>query len=193
MNAHMALIGLLLVGLAGSPVVAASSGQDGAKGEGGEEAMRLCHRAVDRRGDERARLLARGLRLAEAAVAADDGDARAHLAVFCNLGKQLDDAGLGFGSLGKLRRLRGEIDRAVELAPRDADVLAAKGAFLMELPPMFGGDRDQGEHFLRLSLAVDDDHPGAKRYLARALQARGAEPDEAGDAVGGGDAFARAE
>jgi hypothetical protein len=44
----------------------------------------------------------------------------AHFAVFCNLGKRLEmtrqSAGL-FATLGELRRIQAEIDRALWLAP----------------------------------------------------------------------------
>ncbi len=139
-----------------------------------EAALVLCHRA-ERLPDHAGELLERGLELAESAVSADESDPRARLAVFCNLGKQLELGGLGFGSWGTVRRLRREIDRAHQLAPDDPDVLAAKGALLVQLPRMFGGDSRQGEALLLRSLSIRSGNEKARRYLAMALAARGAE------------------
>src|SRR5262245_256643 len=82
-----------------------------------------------------------GVRTSEAAIAADASDARAHLALFCNLGKQLDLAGLSWRVFGRLRRAQAAIDRAHELAPRDPDVLVAKGEMLRHVPAALGGDK----------------------------------------------------
>ncbi len=134
-------------------------------------AIDLCHRA-EKSPDRAAELLDRGLRMAETAVAADESDARARLAVFCNLGKQIEYEGLGFGTMSKVRRLRREIDLAHQLAPNDPDILAAKGAMLVELPRMFGGDVRQGESLLRRSLAIRGGNASALRYLAMAIEAQ---------------------
>lgn len=133
-----------------------------------DEALQICHLAEHASGAARAALLREGLRLAEVAVRANDADARAHFAVFCNLGKRVDDEGIRLGSLGAVRRLRGEIDRAMELAPDDADIVAAKGAFLVELPEMLGGDDELGQQLLRRALTLDSDNDGARLYLSRA-------------------------
>jgi len=87
-------------------------------------ALERCATADHAHGAARADLLQQALALAEEAVDADDADARAHFATFCALGKQMRDAGLSVFNLGKLRRVRREIDRTLELAR----VLAANGA-----------------------------------------------------------------
>src|SRR5690242_18324857 len=74
-----------------------------------------------------------GVVMSETAVAADERDARAHLALFCNLGKQIELSGLSWRVFARVRRARAEIDRAQELAPTDPDVLAAKGELLRRL------------------------------------------------------------
>jgi hypothetical protein len=52
-------------------------------------ALAACHRAQEARGAEAQRALTEGLAAAEAAVAADEQDALAHFALFCNLGQQM--------------------------------------------------------------------------------------------------------
>ena len=127
---------------------------------------------------ERRANLARGLALAEEAVAADEGDPKAHFAVFCNLGNDLKMRGVALQSLFAVRRLRREIDRTLELAPDYADALVGKGELLLGLPRLLGGDAAEGEHLLRAALRVDPDFVEAHLGLARALAARGAR-DEA--------------
>lgn len=147
-----------------------------ATGAGGgslaEEALALCH-AATRRDVVREDVLARGLALAEAAVARDEADARAHLAVFCNLGRITRSRGVGLGTLADVRRLVRIIEVAARLSPDDPDVLAARGALLVELPRMLGGDPSTGEKLLRRALALAPANCEAAAHLARALAARG--------------------
>ena len=125
------------------------------------------HMAADR--EHKLDHLAQSIALAEEAVAADDGDALAHLALFCGLGKQIELSGLSWRVLGRLHRAEAEIDRAVELAPTNPEVLVAKGALLRRLPTPLGGDKDEGLRYLRRALAIKPDHVPGRLLLARAL------------------------
>jgi hypothetical protein len=102
------------------------------------ESLMLCERAEDIPDIEKPVVLDRSLQLAEAAVATDPGDARAHFAVFCNLSKRTELAGLGINSLATVRRLQQELDLALGLSPNDADALAAKGTRLLDAPAIVG-------------------------------------------------------
>src|SRR5205814_3098973 len=112
-------------------------------------ALERCAAADHAHGAARADLLQQALALAEEAVDADDADARAHFAAFCGLGKQMRDAGLSLFNLGKLRRVRREIDRTLELAPDSADARVGKGALLRAVPRLLGGDLREAERPLR--------------------------------------------
>ena len=140
-------------------------------------ALERCAAADHAHGTARADLLQQALALAEEAVDADDADARAHFAVFCALGKQMRDAGLSVFNLGKLRRVRREIDRTLELAPDSADALVGKGALLRAMPRLLGGDLREAERLLRRALDVDPEFPYAHLELARVLAANGAVDD----------------
>jgi len=140
-------------------------------------ALERCATADHAHGAARADLLQEALALAEEAVDADDADARAHFAAFCGLGKQMRDAGLSVFNLGKLRRVRREIDRALELAPDSADALVGKGALLRAMPRLLGGDLREAERLLRRALDVDPEFPYAHLELARVLAANGAVDD----------------
>jgi cytochrome c-type biogenesis protein CcmH/NrfG len=138
------------------------------------QALALC-KSIDRlsSGDPQATLarMEEGIRLSEAAVAADADDANAQLALFCNLGRQLDLAGLGWRTFGRLRRARAAMDRAYELAPDDPDVLIAKGEMLLRLPAVLGGDKAGGIVLLRRAVELHPGHVGARLHLARAMAA----------------------
>ena len=141
------------------------------------QALAICNAEAPTPAERRANL-ARGLALAEEAVAADERDAKAHFAIFCNLGTDLKLRGVALTSLFAIRRLRREIDRTLELAPDYADGLVGKGELLCELPRLLGGDAAEGERLLRAALRVDPGFIEARLGLARALAARG-ERDEA--------------
>src|SRR5262245_35965053 len=124
------------------------------------QALALCQRADAVPLALREAILTRGLDLAQAAVEADDGDAAAHFAVFCNLGKRLRLSGPSLRRLAEVRRLRHEIDRTLELAPDDPDALLGKGAMLLQAPRVLGGDPAAGARLIERARAV-----GAPREL----------------------------
>jgi tetratricopeptide (TPR) repeat protein len=143
-----------------------------------DEAVAFCKQADVVPDAQKRAVLERGLAAAEAAVAADERDASAHFAVFCNLGKRMRLDGIGVASLLSLRRLRREIDRTLELDPAHADALVAKAALMYYTPRVLGGDPSQTEPLLRAALAVAPGYVDARLALARVLDARGAR-DEA--------------
>jgi hypothetical protein len=139
------------------------------------ESLEVCARArAARDAEEKSRLAARGLALAEQVVAENERDPKAHFAVFCNLGTQMKQRGVSMRSIVDVRRLRREIDRTLELAPDWPDALVGKGSLLIELPGMLGGDPREGERLLREALRIDPDFLTARVNLAHALADRGA-------------------
>ena len=115
----------------------------------------------------------RGLTAAEAAVDANAADGRAHFAVVCYLGKRMGRAGISFRQISDLRHLRRELDVTLTLAPDDADALLAKGALLLRLPRLLGGDPGEAETLLRRALAFEPDNTAARCFLAEAERSRG--------------------
>jgi hypothetical protein len=118
--------------------------------------------------------LARARHLAEEAVTADGQDPIAHFALFCTLAKQTYVSGFSLRSLLAVRRLHREIDTTLSLAPDYTDALVAKGAFLLNLPRLLGGDARTAEDLLRRAVAAEPDRIDARLYLAEALSARDA-------------------
>ena len=138
-----------------------------------DESLALCAAADTLTSEQREIALARGLALADAAVAADDRSARAHYAVVCNLGKATGLRGVSLGAFRAVARLRREMDATLALAPNDAEALAAKGALLVRLPRLLGGDPVEGEQLLRRALAVDPLNVTARTYLTELASQRG--------------------
>lgn len=144
-----------------------------------DQSMAICEGAERLPANKKAEKLQRlseGLKVAEAAVADDDLDGRAHLAVVCNLGQQLNTSGLSWRVFSQVRRLQAEVDRAHELSPEDPDILAAKGQILRELPGPLGGNKDAGTKLLARAVQVAPEHVPARLYFARAMADDGA-PD----------------
>ena len=116
----------------------------------------------------------KGQALGEQAVALDDRSADAHFALFCNLGELMRiDGEMSITSVMGFRRMTKELDRTLELAPDHLDALSAKGALLLRLPFMLGGDREKGEKLLLYVLLKSPQSVNARLSLAKSYCADG--------------------
>lgn len=154
------LLAALLVALVAPAARAEEAPTDAAR-----EALAICRGIGTLPIEERVARLEEGLAMAERAAAADPASALAHYAAFCNRGKRLQIVGFTFGALAEIRRLRREIDRALELAPDWPDALAGKGAMLIALPRLLGGDAAEGERLIRRALTIDPANAEARTIL----------------------------
>jgi len=148
-------------------LIAAAAGAQEAS-DGAFEALRICRAAGALSSHEHAVQLERGLALAQRAVSANPDDPVAHFAAFCNRGRRVQMDGLRPQVLGEVRRARRDIDRALALAPDWPEALAAKGALLLALPRLLGGDRDEGLRLLERAVALDPSNPEARVILRQA-------------------------
>jgi tetratricopeptide (TPR) repeat protein len=159
-------------------VVVSAHAADPPGTDASRRAHQRCAAAHDLTGAARTKALRESLADADAAIAVDDADALAHFAAFCALGALLQAEGVSLAAPLQLRRLRREVDRTLALAPDFADALAGKGALLLNMPRLLGGDSAEGERLLRRALAIDPDYLTPRFALVEALRARGA-TDEA--------------
>jgi len=134
------------------------------------ESLAICRGVGALPVEERIARLDQGLAMAERAALDDPTNALAYYASFCNRGKRLQIQGFTFGALGEIRRLRNEIDRALELAPDWSEALAGKGAMLVALPRLLGGDAVEGERLLRRALELDPTNTEARTILGELEQ-----------------------
>jgi hypothetical protein len=165
-RAHTRMTGLARAGLAALGLALATA----ACAHAGDvdrldESLALCTAADMLPLVERRLALVHGLALAEDALARGERSARAHFAVVCSLGKALGLDGVGFGTFGDVSRLRREIDVTLRLEPTHAEALAAKGALLLRLPRLLGGDAVEAERWLRRALAIEPANATARIYL----------------------------
>jgi len=138
------------------------------------EALAACEHADDVPAAARTAALEASLARADEAIAADERDALAHFAAFCALGRLLRQGGIHLAAPFRLRRLRREVDRTLELAPDFSDALAGKGSLLVSLPRLLGGDVLEGERCLRRALEIEPDYLTPRLTLVDSLRARGA-------------------
>jgi tetratricopeptide (TPR) repeat protein len=138
------------------------------------QSLAVCERgrlATDR--DEREADFAKGLEMAEQAVALDDDDAGAHFAIFCNKGEMLRLDGEKLSSVFELRSVLRELDRTLALQPDHLKAMASKGILLIRLPRMLGGDAAAGEALLRRVIARDPNALSSRLALAERCRTRG--------------------
>jgi len=115
--------------------------------------------------------------LGERAVAANEGHADTHFALFCNLGELLRVDGETLTSLLGLRRMMSELDRTLEINPTHIDALSAKGTLLVKLPSFLGGDVEKGEQLLHRVVKQAPQAVNARLALARVWCGQGRHHD----------------
>ena len=108
-----------------------------------------------------------GQAFGEQAVALDERSAEAHFSLFCNLGELLRVDGESLTSLFGLRRMMKELDRALELNPEYLEAISAKGALLVKLPGILGGDLEKGEALLEQVISRAPKAVNARLALAK--------------------------
>lgn len=134
-----------------------------------QAALSACNRAATLSGPPQLAALDEGRSLADAAVASDPRDPVAHFAAFCARGRHLEILGVGAGAIRELRQARQALDTALALASDYSAALAAKGALLLKLPRLFGGDPETGATLLRRAAVLAPDDPATEQLLAELL------------------------
>jgi hypothetical protein len=117
--------------------------------------------------------------LAAQLVAADSTNAEAHFLLFAAQGRRLlhESGRPSVTNFWKYADVNAHLDRALELNPRHANALAAKGGILIDLPAVLGGDPEVGRQMLERAVQLNPTGLGTRVTLARALLAKGARDD----------------
>lgn len=107
-----------------------------------------------------------GLDLATRAIAADETNADAHFAAFANRGSIMALQGATANPFNILP-MRRELDRTLELNPKHADALAAKGRMYRQLPRLLGGNLEKAAEYLSRAVELDPSDIGMRIDLAK--------------------------
>jgi tetratricopeptide (TPR) repeat protein len=142
--------------------------------QGALDAERALRAAETRPGDEIAMsFYRRASAQAEAALSRNPDSPTANFIYFAAQGRLLLADGLA-KNLFTLRNLdKKYLDRALELDPRYANALAAKGGVLLDLPTLIGGNPAEGLRLLRRANELNPGGVGTRVSLARALARSG--------------------
>jgi tetratricopeptide (TPR) repeat protein len=142
-----------------------------------DEAKRFFRTAelADPRASIRDSAYSQAQRLAEQVIASDPSNADAHFIVFAARGRRLlHDCGKpSLTNFWKYSAINKHLSRALELDPRNANALAAKGGILLDLPAALGGDPEAGRQLLERAVEINPTGLGTRVTLARALLAHG--------------------
>ena len=114
----------------------------------------------------------RGREVGKRAVELAPRDPEAHVWYGINTGRWGLTKGV-MRSLFLLPTVREEVDATLALDPRNLRALALSGNVFLEVPGLFGGDREKAEAQFRRALEIDPHFTVARVDLARVLIAKG--------------------
>jgi tetratricopeptide (TPR) repeat protein len=110
----------------------------------------------------------KGLEYGRKATEVNPGGKEGHFYYMANLGAIAQMKGT-LTSLMKLGAIKREMDRTLELDPDWPPALLARAQYLIEMPGIFGGDKDEALRLCRRAIELDPDHLPAYVTLARIL------------------------
>jgi tetratricopeptide (TPR) repeat protein len=113
----------------------------------------------------------RGREIGQRAVELAPRDPEAHVWYGINTGRWGLTRGV-MRSLFLLPTVREQVDATLALDPRNLRALALSGNVFLEVPALFGGDRDRAEQQFRRALEIDPHFTVARVDLARVLIAK---------------------
>ncbi len=114
----------------------------------------------------------RGLEMGRRAVEANPDGKEGHFYYMANMGALAQSKGT-LNSLWRFRKIKIEMDRTFDLDPDWPPILLARAQFLMEMPGIFGGDRQEAMRLCQRVVELDPDHLPTYVCLARLLADEG--------------------
>ncbi len=114
----------------------------------------------------------KGVAYGRRAVEANPDGKEGHFYYMANIGATAQLKGI-LQSMWKLRKIKREMDRTLEIDPDYPPALLARAQFLMEMPGVFGGDNEEAMRLCERVLEMDPDHLPSYVTMARLLAAEG--------------------
>lgn len=114
----------------------------------------------------------KGIEYGRRAVKANPEGKEGHFYYMANIGAIAQVKGT-LHSIWKLRKIKREMDRTLEIDPNYPPALLARAQFLMEMPGIFGGDDQEALRLCARVIRLDPDHLPTYITVARILAAEG--------------------
>jgi tetratricopeptide (TPR) repeat protein len=114
----------------------------------------------------------KGIEYGRRAVKANPDGKEGHFYYMANIGATAQLKGI-LQSMWRLRKIKKEMDRTLEIDPNYPPALLARAQYLMEMPGVFGGDRQAAMRLCERALEMDPDHLPTYVTMARLLAAEG--------------------
>jgi tetratricopeptide (TPR) repeat protein len=109
-----------------------------------------------------------GLEYGRRAVEVNPDGKEGHFYYMANMGAIAQSKGT-LTSLWKFRKIKREMDRTLELDPNWSPILLARAQYLMEMPGIFGGDKQEAMKLCQRVIELDPDHLPTYVTMARLL------------------------
>ena len=114
----------------------------------------------------------KGVAYGHRAIKANPEGKEGHFYYMANIGAIAQVKGT-LQSMWKLRKIKREMDRTLEIDPNYPPALLARAQFLMEMPGAFGGDKQEAMRLCKRVIRLDPDHLPTYIAMARLLAAEG--------------------
>jgi tetratricopeptide (TPR) repeat protein len=114
----------------------------------------------------------KGVEYGRRAVKVDPDGKEGHFYYMANIGATAQLKGI-LQSMWRLRKIKREMDRTLEIDPNYPPALLARAQYLMEMPGVFGGDKQEAMRLCERVLEMDPDHLPSYVTMARLLAGEG--------------------
>ncbi len=121
---------------------------------------------------EQLRAWKKGLKYGQRAIRVNPDGKEGHFYYMANMGAIAQRKGL-LTSLWRFRKIKRQMAKTLALAPDWPPILLARARLLMELPGVFGGDKEEAMRLCQQALELDPDYLPTYVAMARLLAEQG--------------------
>jgi tetratricopeptide (TPR) repeat protein len=114
----------------------------------------------------------KGLEYGERAVEVNPNGKEGHFYYMANMGAIVQLKGM-LTSLWKFRKIKKQMDRTLAIDPNWPPILLARAQYLMEMPGIFGGDKEEAMRLCQRVIELDPDHLPTYVCMAQLLADEG--------------------